>query len=105
MRETCAVVGSGLGGLTVAHLLSTKYNVTIIEKAKLIGMDVASLTVKDNNSNPVRIDAPMRSISPDYYPTLFNMYDYLDIVRHLGGWETAWSVWKGNSNHSTIHIN
>ena len=31
------IIGAGVAGLTAAHLLSEKYNVTLIEKQKRIG--------------------------------------------------------------------
>jgi predicted NAD/FAD-binding protein len=90
-----AVVGSGLGGLSVSHFLSksTKYKTTVLESEKKVGMDVASVTVKDHDNNQVRLDAPMRGISKNYYPTLFQLYNYLNIETIKSKNELCWSNW------------
>ncbi|KAJ2808665.1 hypothetical protein H4R20_000727 [Coemansia guatemalensis] len=70
-----AVVGSGLAGLTTAHLLQKNgCEVELFEKASAVGMDAGSLDV-----DGVRVDVPFRVITPDYYPYLFSLYNYLDI--------------------------
>ncbi|KAJ2688925.1 hypothetical protein H4R19_006535, partial [Coemansia spiralis] len=70
-----AVVGSGLAGLTAAHLLQESgCEVDLFERAPSIGMDTGSLTV-DN----VRVDVPFRVMTPDYYPYLYGLYSHLGI--------------------------
>ncbi|TPX30901.1 hypothetical protein SmJEL517_g05644 [Synchytrium microbalum] len=71
-----AVIGSGLAGLVTAHLLSEQdeFKVHLYEQAESLGMDAASITVGDS-----RIDVPMRSFFPGYYPRLTRLYDYLNI--------------------------
>jgi predicted NAD/FAD-binding protein len=98
--EKIAVIGSGLAGLSVSNFISTssKFKVTIIESAASIGMDIASVTVQDQNNNPIRLDAPMRGISKGYYPTLYTLYDYLKIEKTKSYNELAWSNWTGNSS-------
>ncbi|KAJ3255556.1 hypothetical protein HK103_006192 [Boothiomyces macroporosus] len=105
-----AVVGSGLAGLSVAHLLSKSKNhrVTIFESSSTCGLDVASVSVEDKENNEVRIDVPMRSINKAYYPTLFKLFKHIGVQERQGGYETAWSEWKGNSskeNPNTTYFN
>ncbi|KAJ2083216.1 hypothetical protein H4R24_000953 [Coemansia sp. RSA 988] len=70
-----AVVGSGLAGLTTAHLLQKNgFDVELFEKAATVGMDAGSLDV-----DGVRVDVPFRVITPDYYPYLYSLYNYLGI--------------------------
>ncbi|KAF9907328.1 hypothetical protein BX616_000468 [Lobosporangium transversale] len=97
-----AVVGSGLAGLTIAHLLSslhtenghgnTAIDVHVFEEAHKFGMDAASLSVpcpcqecvqasgtethKSPNQKHAegRMDVPMRSFFPEYYPNLVRLY-------------------------------
>ncbi|KAJ2761606.1 hypothetical protein IWQ57_006003, partial [Coemansia nantahalensis] len=69
------VVGSGLAGLTTAHLLQKSgCEVDLFERESSIGMDVGSLTV-----DGVRVDVPFRVTTPDYYPYLCGLYAYLGI--------------------------
>jgi predicted NAD/FAD-binding protein len=79
-----AVVGSGLAGLTIAHILanSDDYEVDIYEKSGRIGMSSQSADVNFSSGevpdlHPV--DAPMRMIAPSYYPNLMSLIDYFDI--------------------------
>jgi hypothetical protein len=113
------IVGSGLAGLTIAHLLSThtnhpilepsptdsqsqsspfppqnqndkgknenkkkkiKFRVHLIEKSQSLGMDSASFTINDKDSKKsYRMDVPMRSFFPEYYPLLKSLYDFIGI--------------------------
>ncbi|KAF8936279.1 hypothetical protein BGZ58_004380 [Dissophora ornata] len=104
-----AVVGSGLAGLTVAHILSSLHSddgqgdqgidVELFEKAHKLGMDAASLSVtcpcqkcaeaagRDNgdpNHEHVegRMDVPMRSFFPEYYPNLVRLYRSIGVKFH-----------------------
>lgn len=104
-----AVVGSGLAGLTVAHLLSSLHGedghgdqgieVELFEKAHKLGMDAASLSVTcpcqkcalasgrgdgDPNHEHVegRMDVPMRSFFPEYYPNLVRLYRSIGVQFH-----------------------
>ncbi|KAG0201591.1 hypothetical protein BGX28_005645 [Mortierella sp. GBA30] len=104
-----AVVGSGLAGLTVAHLLSSLHSengygdqgieVELFEKAHKLGMDAASLSVTcpcqkcalasgrgkgDPNHEHVegRMDVPMRSFFPEYYPNLVRLYRSIGVKFH-----------------------
>ncbi|KAF9432881.1 hypothetical protein BGZ76_010190 [Entomortierella beljakovae] len=104
-----AVVGSGLAGLTVAHILSSLHSddghgdegieVELFEKAHKLGMDAASLSVtcpcqkcaiaagRDNgdpNHEHVegRMDVPMRSFFAEYYPNLIRLYRSIGVKFH-----------------------
>lgn len=60
-------IGSGLAGLTTAHLLSKRHgiDIEIFDKADKIGVDSASVDIcvmKDGKKLDIAIDVPMRSI-------------------------------------------
>ncbi|KAJ3108401.1 hypothetical protein HDU96_007538 [Phlyctochytrium bullatum] len=113
-----AVIGSGLAGLTVAHLLSlTKLTVTtrrrsspttneedlvveewpafevhLYERNPTMGMDAASIPVPcacvkcageagvvGARHVEARMDVPMRSFFPEYYPILTGIYDSIGV--------------------------
>ncbi|KAI1314466.1 hypothetical protein EDD11_002129 [Mortierella claussenii] len=84
-----AVVGSGLAGLTVAHILSSLHSengrgeqgieVELFEKAHKLGRDDG-----DPNHEHVegRMDVPMRSFFPEYYPNLVRLYHSIGVKFH-----------------------
>lgn len=67
-KKRVAVIGSGLAGLTAAHLLTEKQRnndgieVHIFEKAQSIGMDSASIDVFGDDGKIHRVDSPMRAV-------------------------------------------
>lgn len=87
-----AVVGSGLAGLTSAHLLSVAkprnedvdVEVHLFEKADSLGLDAYSVSVevpnvKTGKRSEWRVDVPMRSFQGGYYPRLMAFYKHLGI--------------------------
>jgi predicted NAD/FAD-binding protein len=70
-----AIVGSGISGLTAAHLLSAEHDVTILERAPTLGMDQSSVSYAGG-----RIDVPLRTFSEDYYPNLSCLYRELGVT-------------------------
>ncbi|KAJ3309041.1 hypothetical protein HDU76_003745 [Blyttiomyces sp. JEL0837] len=111
-----AVIGSGLAGLSISHLLSKStflndqdaqhqqkkpFEVHIFERAPSLGMDSASIPIPcfcdacdsdgelsrrhgvDQSQNrehvEFRMDVPMRSFFPEYYPLLKSLYDSINI--------------------------
>ncbi len=92
------MIGSGLAGLTAAHLLSEKYNVTVLERNANVGMDIASVSVSDGSGNEVRIDSPLRGISRHYYPTVFQLYAYLGVNTRAAVSSISISNWEGSHN-------
>jgi NADPH-dependent 2,4-dienoyl-CoA reductase/sulfur reductase-like enzyme len=66
-KKRIAVIGSGLAGLTAAHLLQRRCSngqviVHIFEKAQRIGMDSASIDVLGRDGKVHRVDSPMRAV-------------------------------------------
>ncbi|KAI5810431.1 hypothetical protein BZA77DRAFT_254849 [Pyronema omphalodes] len=77
-KTSVLVVGSGLAGLTAAHLLHNdkkqRYDVTIFEQGPVPSLSSASLSTP---SGP--IDIPMRSFTASYYPHLSRVLQYLHL--------------------------
>lgn len=65
-KKRVAIIGSGLAGLTAAHLLTQQeeqgIEVHIFEKAQSIGMDSASIDVVGDDGKIHRVDSPMRAV-------------------------------------------
>lgn len=68
-RPRVAVVGSGISGLTAAHFLKDKYDVTILERNPKLGMGSHSIEV-----HGAILDAPLRFFDSSYYPNLLKLY-------------------------------
>ncbi|KAJ6441194.1 monooxygenase [Purpureocillium lavendulum] len=90
-RQSVAIVGTGLAGLTAAYLLRNdddqRYDVTLFEQASspadALSFDSASVAVRDDKTGVVeRIDLPMRACAGGYYANLMRMYDYLGVPLH-----------------------
>jgi predicted NAD/FAD-binding protein len=77
-KPRLAVIGAGLAGLSAAWLLSKQYSVTLYERHQSAGMGVFT-TDYHSNGLSTRIDIPLRIFTPSYYPSLFALYEYLDI--------------------------
>jgi predicted NAD/FAD-binding protein len=62
-RRKVAIIGSGLAGLTAAHLLSEEpFDVHIFEKSTRIGLDAASIDVRGQDGKIYTVDSPMRAV-------------------------------------------
>ncbi|WFD32472.1 hypothetical protein MSPP1_003520 [Malassezia sp. CBS 17886] len=80
-----AVIGTGLAGLSVAHLLAEtplqgcrRVHVDVFERNQTLGMDSESITVV-RDGHAVRVDVPMRAFSQGYYPELLALYRHLRV--------------------------
>ena len=83
-KQTVAVVGTGVAGLTAAYLLSSEYAVTVFECAETLGMDSASKTFAG-----ARMDVPLRTFSTDYYPNLTALYKRIGVEFSHANYEFA----------------
>lgn len=92
-RARVAVIGSGLAGLACAHRLAPTCDVHVIEAAPALGLDSASIVVRqptpptasDTLAAPparpaVRVDVPMRSLNYGYYPETCALYTQLGLT-------------------------
>lgn len=73
-KPKIAIIGSGLSGLSAGYMLSPYFTVHLYEKSATLGMDSGSLEF-----NSQRVDVPMRSFFPEYYPNLRNLYNLVKI--------------------------
>lgn len=83
-KTRVAVIGTGLAGLTTAHLLQNdtqaRFDVALFEQAETLSLDAASVTLKNATTGVTeRVNIPPRSVTRGYYPNLTQMYDFLRI--------------------------
>ena len=86
-KERIAVVGSGIAGLTAAHLLSRKYAVTIFEREPPAFSPGRPRTTVRRTT-----DIPLRVFSEAYYPSLCKLYRMLGVRYHAADYSVASSV-------------
>eukprot|EP01062_Namystynia_karyoxenos_P003503 TRINITY_DN11256_c0_g1_i1.p1 TRINITY_DN11256_c0_g1~~TRINITY_DN11256_c0_g1_i1.p1 ORF type:complete len:533 (+),score=156.64 TRINITY_DN11256_c0_g1_i1:106-1599(+) len=96
-RLSVAVVGTGISGLTAAYLLSRKHSVdAVFEAHPIAGMDSQSVTVAGKDGGP-RVDVPVRSFSPHYYPSLVALYRHLGLALQRVDYSSSMSRLGGES--------
>ena len=91
-RQRVCVVGSGISGLSISWLLSDAYDVTILEKHERLGMDAHGLMVTGTDGSSIRLDAPPRAISADFYYNLMQLYKQADVAVEPWSWSFCCAV-------------
>lgn len=74
-----AVVGTGIGGLSAAWLLSLNHEVDVFEQAATLGFDSSSIDAQLDGTS-YRIDVPLRLFDEKYYRNLSQFYKLLGVV-------------------------
>ncbi|NEA33530.1 FAD-dependent oxidoreductase [Streptomyces sp. SID13031] len=78
-RPTAAVLGSGVSGLTAAHVLNQTHDVTVFEAADRPGGHAHTHDVTDSAGNPLRIDTGFIVHNERTYPNLLRLFAELGI--------------------------
>ena len=80
--ERVCIVGTGISGLSAAYVLSSKFDVTLVEKEGILGMDAQSVDLPLGQGD--RMDTPPRALSPEYYSNLWSLYRHAGVpVEHF----------------------
>jgi predicted NAD/FAD-binding protein len=77
-----AIVGTGISGLTVAHLLHKRHDVTLFESAPYVG----------GHTHTVRVDTPNETHHVDTGFIVFNDRNYPNFERLLRALKVAWQA-------------
>lgn len=72
------MVGTGIGGLSAAWLLSKDNEVDVFEKAPTLGFDSSAVDV-NVQGNKYRVDIPLRMFDEKYYANLHQLYQHLGV--------------------------
>lgn len=75
-----AVIGSGISGLTCAHLLDKQYDVTVFEKNHYVGGHTATVDI-EHNGRPYAIDTGFIVFNNRTYPNFLKLLAQLGIDR------------------------
>ena len=78
MKEKIAIIGSGISGLSAAHLLSNKYDVYLFEKKNRLGGHTRTINV-DESSRKIPIDTGFIVFNEKNYPDLTKFFKLLKI--------------------------
>ncbi|MEV5966271.1 FAD-dependent oxidoreductase [Kribbella sp. NPDC051952] len=79
MRETVAVVGAGVSGLTAAYLLARQYDVTLYEAEPRLGGHAHTHDVTDPDGRPLAIDTGFIVHNARTYPLLRRLFTELGV--------------------------
>jgi predicted NAD/FAD-binding protein len=79
MRETVAVVGAGVSGLTAAHLLARRYDVTLYEAEPRLGGHAHTHDVTDQAGRSLAVDTGFIVHNDRTYPLLRRLFAELGV--------------------------
>ena len=79
MRERIAVVGSGIAGLTCAHVLGPHHDVTLFEAAPRLGGHANTVDVVDPTAGTIGVDTGFIVHNDRNYPNLVGLFDELGV--------------------------
>jgi predicted NAD/FAD-binding protein len=79
-RESVAVVGAGVSGLTAAYLLQRRYDVTLFEADDRLGGHAHTHEVVSPTGHALAIDSGFIVYNEDTYPTLVRLFAELGVA-------------------------
>lgn len=77
-KKSIAVIGSGVAGLTTAHLLQREHRVTLFEKADRLGGHTNTFVLPDGPDAGTAIDTGFIVMNHRNYPLLTKLFDQLN---------------------------
>lgn len=79
MRERIAIVGSGIAGLTCAHVLGPRHDVTLYEASPRLGGHANTVDVVDPSAGTIGVDTGFIVHNDRNYPNLVALFDELGV--------------------------
>ena len=79
-RPTAAVIGSGVAGLTAAHVLQRRYDVTLFESDARLGGHAHTHELPSSDGGVARVDSGFIVHNARTYPTLLRLFAELDVA-------------------------
>jgi predicted NAD/FAD-binding protein len=96
-RPTAAVIGSGVAGLTAAHLLQRPYDVTLFEADGCLGGHAHTHEVPASDGSVARVDSGFIVHNLRTYPSLLRLFGELGVATQDA--EMSMSVRKRGPGH------
>lgn len=78
MKQTAAIIGTGIAGMACAHYLKNRFDLTIYEKNNYTGGHTNTIHVKENG-NLIPIDTGFMVFNEATYPNLIKLFAELDV--------------------------
>ena len=78
-RQSIAVIGSGIAGMSAAWMLSQRHDVTVYEKNARLGGHSNTVTV-NTSAGPVPIDTGFIVYNDITYPNLVALFEHLGVA-------------------------
>lgn len=77
MKETLAIIGTGIAGMGCAHHLHTKYDITLFDELNYVGGHTNTVTVEEGGK-PIYIDTGFMVFNYQTYPNLCALFEEID---------------------------
>jgi uncharacterized protein len=100
-RQTIAVIGSGIAGMSAAWLLSQKHDVTVYEKNGRLGGHSNTVTVKTSLGD-TPVDTGFIVFNDATYPNLIALFEHLGIETKLSDMSFGVSLNGGRTEYSSV---
>jgi len=100
-RQTIAVIGSGIAGMSAAWLLSQRHDVTIYEKNDRLGGHSNTVTVQTSlGATPV--DTGFIVFNDATYPNLIALFEHLGVETKISDMSFGVSLRGGETEYSSV---
>ncbi len=102
-KQTIAVIGSGIAGLSAAWMLDKHCDITVFESAADIGGHSHTLNVRDD-ANPLWVDMGFIVFNEPCYPNLVNLFAHLGVEHQLSDMSFGVSIDRGRLEYSSLGL-
>ena len=77
-KQTLAVVGTGMAGMSAAYFLKDRFDITVYEKNDYVGGHTNTITVKTDEET-VDFDTGFMVFNEETYPNMINLFKNLEV--------------------------
>lgn len=98
-KQSIAIIGSGITGISAAWLLHKKYDVTLFEKNNYLGGHTHTHDVTENDKE-LAIDTGFIVYNEKNYPNLVGLFNHLDVKTEATDMSFAFSLNQGEIEYA-----
>jgi len=100
-KQSIAIIGSGITGLSASWLLHDKYEITLFEKNEYLGGHTHTHDVEENeNEKELAIDSGFIVYNEKNYPNLVGLFNELDVKTQATDMSFAFSMNQGELEYA-----
>lgn len=100
-RQSIAVIGSGIAGMSAAWLLSQKHDVTVYEKNDRLGGHSNTVTV-NTSLGPTPVDTGFIVFNDATYPNLVALFQHIGVSTQISDMSFGVSLRGGQTEYSSV---